>query len=93
MQKLIVKNFWSHDSGESNLQISLLKDLESLFKARVVFEHINVDENTQEAEKYNIKILPTIILEYGGKERERFNGLTQQLFLKRAIKRVLSEIR
>jgi len=93
MPKLIVKNFWSHDSDDSNIQISLLKDLESIFKGRVVFEHINADENKEEVEKYNIKILPTIILEYDGKERERFNGLTQELFLRKAIKRALSEIR
>jgi thioredoxin-like negative regulator of GroEL len=93
MPKLIVKTFWSHDSGGSNIQVSLVKDLERLFKGRVVFEYINVEENKEQVEKYNVKILPSVILVYNDKERERFNGLAQELFLKKAIKKALSEIK
>ena len=93
MKKVAVKNFWSYDSGESNVQIPLMKDLERIFKERVVFQNINAEENRDEVEKYGIKEFPTIIIECNGEERERFNGLTQELFLKKAIERALSECR
>lgn len=92
-RKLTVKNFWSYDSEESNVQIPLMKDLERVFKERVIFQNINAEENKDEVEKYGIKEFPTIIIECDGKERERFNGLTQELFLKKAIERALSECR
>lgn len=93
MQKVTVKNFWSHDFEECHLQISLLKDLERIFAGRVIFEYVNVDENKDEVSKYNIKDFPTIVIEYEGNERERFLGLTQERFLKRAIQKALSECR
>lgn len=91
MQIITVKNFWSHDFEECHVQISLLKDLEKIFRGRVRFEYLNVDENKDEASKYNIKNFPTIIIEIGDRERERFVGLTQERFLKKAIQGALSE--
>lgn len=93
MQKITVKNFWSNHFEECQLQISLLKDLERMFTGRVKFEYINVDENKGEASKYRIKDFPTIIIECDERERERFIGLTQERFLKRAIQKTLSGCR
>lgn len=90
MPRIIVKNFISSD-GTSDLQVSLLKELESIFKRRVEFEYLNAEENESQVSKYKIRDLPTIIIECDGKERERFVGLTQQLFLKKAIEKALSE--
>jgi thioredoxin 1 len=91
MKKITVKNFWSRTLEECQVQLSLLKDLEGMFKGRVVFEYLNADENGDAISKYNIKHFPTIIIEYNGSERERFVGLTQERFLKRAIQKALSE--
>jgi len=93
MQRLTVKNFWSHDFEECTVQISLLKDLEKTFGNRARFEYVNVDENKDEVTKYNIKNFPTIVIECGEKERERFIGLTQERFLRKAIKKALGECR
>jgi len=90
MPRIIVKNFISSD-GTSDLQVSLLKELENIFKRRVEFQYLNAKENESLVSKYRIKELPTIIIECDNKEKERFVGLTQQLFLKKAIKKVLSE--
>lgn len=91
MPKIVVKNFWSPDYGACNIQIPLVKDLEDRFRKRVEFEHINGEEDEEQVSKYNVKAYPTIIILCDGKERERFIGLTQQLFLKKAIERALRE--
>ena len=90
MPRIIVKNFILSD-GTSDLQISLLKELEKIFKKKVEFEYLNAKENESQVSKYRIREIPTIIIECDNKERERFVGLTQQLFLKKAIKKALSE--
>ena len=90
MPRLIIKNFISGD-GTSDIQISFLKELENIFKGRVEFEHLNAKENESQVLKYKVRELPTIIIECNGKEKERFVGLTQQLFLRRAIENALSE--
>ena len=86
--KIFVSN-----GGTSNIQVSLVKELEPRFRKKVEFEYLNAEGNESQVSKYNIKELPTIIIEYDGKERERFVGLTQQLFLKKAIEKTLSECR
>lgn len=93
MARVIVKNFWSHDYDECNIQIPLIKDLKTHFLHRVLFEHINAEECPKDVEKYRVKDFPTIIIECDGKEMERFIGLTQQRFLRRAIERTLGECR
>jgi len=90
MPRITVKNFISNE-GTSDIQISLLKELENTFRRRVEFEYLNAEENESQVLKYKIRDLPTIIIECDGKERERFIGLTQQLFLKKAIEKTLSE--
>jgi len=90
MPRVVVKNFIL-DEGTSDLQVSLSKEVEKTFKRKVEFEYLNVKENQSQVLKYNITDLPTIIIECDNKERERFIGLTQELFLKKAIQKALSE--
>jgi thioredoxin-like negative regulator of GroEL len=91
MSRIVVKNFIQSKDGPSNIQISFLKQLELTFKGRVEFEHLNAKENESQVQKYKVRELPTIIIECDNKERERFKGLTQPLFLRKAIEKILSE--
>lgn len=93
MERIVLKNFWSHDSDLCNVQIPIVNNVKEIYGNRVVFESINAEENQELILKYNIKEFPTIIIERNGQERERFVGMTQELFLKRALKRILSERR
>ena len=91
MERVILKNFWSLKSEICNIQIPIVKNVESVFGGRVSFEEINIDEHNELMSKYNIKEIPTIIIESDGQEKERFIGLTQEIFLKKALKKILSE--
>jgi thioredoxin-like negative regulator of GroEL len=93
MPRIIVKSFIASKDAISAMQVSFLKEIENIFRGRVEFEYLNANENESQASKYRIKEIPTIIIEFDGKERERFVGLTQQLFLKKAIQKNLSECR
>jgi len=86
-----MKTFWSHDSDLCNVQMPIVKNVQEIFGSRVIFEDIKAEENQDKISEYNIKEFPTIIIELGGKERERFIGLTQERFLRRALKRIMSE--
>jgi len=81
--------FYNDLSGPCKLQESLINNIEFKFRSKLEVKKINVDENKQLAEKYNIKELPTIIIESNGNEEQRFSGLTQELFLRRAIESFL----
>ena len=91
MERIVFKNFWSSNSDVCNVQIPIVKNVQNVFDGRVAFEEINVDVNKELVSKYKIKEIPTIIIESNGQEKERFVGLTQERFLKKALKKVLSE--
>jgi len=91
MPRIVVKNFILSKDGTSDIQISFLKELEKTFGKKVQFEYLNAKENESLIAKYKIRELPTIIIECDNKEKERFVGLTQELFLRKAIKKALSE--
>ncbi len=90
MPRIVIKNFISGKDGTSDLQISILKELEIIYRRKVEFEYLNAEGNESQVKKYRIRELPTIIIECDNKEKERFVGLTQQLFLKKAIEKILS---
>lgn len=91
MTIITVLNFSDEKPSPCRIQDSLIEDLKPRFRGRVEFDRINVDENEEMKKKYSIKEVPTIVIEKEGKEIERFVGLTQQVFLKRAIERALNE--
>ena len=93
MPRIIVKNFIQINDGTSDVQVSFLKEIEKILKGKIEFQYLNAKENGSLVSKYKITELPTIIIECDGKEKERFIGLTQQLFLRKAIEKVLSECR
>jgi len=90
--RVAIKVFLS-DDDMCKIQIPIIKELEPRFRGRVEFEYLNTNDNESQVSKYRISNLPAIIIECDGKERERFIGLTQQTFLKKALDKALSEYR
>jgi thioredoxin-like negative regulator of GroEL len=91
--RVAIKIFLSDDCETCKIQIPILKELEPRFRGRVEFEYLNIKDNESQVSKYRVKNLPVIIIECDGREKERFTGLTQQLFLKKALDKILSECR
>lgn len=84
---LSVIYFFSNNSGASKLQNEIMKNLEGSFKKKVEFKRIDVEQDKATTIKYQISEVPSIIIENDGAVKERFSGLTQELFLRRAIER------
>ncbi len=84
---LSVTYFYRNNSGSCLLQIQFIKNLEKNFKKQVEFKKIDVDKNKGSITKYQITEIPTVIIENDGKLKEKFSGLTQETFLKKAIER------
>jgi thioredoxin-like negative regulator of GroEL len=91
--RIAIKIFLSDGCETCNTQIPLVKELEPRFRGRVEFEYLNIKDNESQVSKYRISTLPAIIIECDGREKERFIGLTQQRFLKRALEKMLGECR
>lgn len=92
MSKLTILYFYDDKPGPSTLQDSMIKNLELEFNKRVEFKRINVSKDNVLVKKYGITEIPSIVIERNEKVKEKFNGLTQELFLRRAIERFLKEI-
>ena len=91
MKKIVVVYFYNDLPGPCKIQTPLMESIESKFKRGVEFRKINAEKERELVEKYRVDDIPTIVIECNGKERERFVGLTQELFLRRAIERTLKE--
>ncbi|MBS3052288.1 MAG: thioredoxin family protein [Candidatus Aenigmarchaeota archaeon] len=89
MNKFNVIYFFSNNSGACKIQNELMSNLEKNFK-EVNFKRIDVDADNATKIKYQISETPSIVLENDGKVKEKFSGLTQELFLRRAIEKNLN---
>jgi len=81
--------FYVNVEGPSRIQGEFVKNIEILFKGKVEIERIDIEKNRRAVEQYEVKEVPTIIIEKNGKVVDKFVGFTQELFLKRALEKNL----
>ncbi|WP_338401338.1 thioredoxin [Haloarcula limicola] len=71
-----LKDFYADWCGPCKTQDPILEDLEDEW-TDVTFEKINVDEEQDVANEYQVRSLPTLIVENDDGVVERFVGVTQ----------------
>jgi thioredoxin 1 len=71
-----LKDFYADWCGPCKTQDPILEDLEEEYE-HVAFEKINVDEEQEVANEYQVRSLPTLIVENDDGVVERFVGVTQ----------------
>jgi thioredoxin 1 len=71
-----LKDFYADWCGPCKTQDPILEDLEEEWD-EVTFEKINVDEEQEVANEYQVRSLPTLIVENDDGIVERFVGVTQ----------------
>jgi predicted nucleotide-binding protein len=76
------------DDGLSKLQNSIIKELQKQYK-NVDFSIVNATNDGELLSKYSVKELPSVIIEEDEAVKARFSGLTQQIFLERALKQLI----
>ncbi|MFC7073693.1 thioredoxin [Halovenus rubra] len=71
-----IKDFYADWCGPCKTQDPILEELEEEY-SDVTFEKIDVDENQDVANEYQVRSLPTLIVENDDGVVERFVGVTQ----------------
>jgi thioredoxin 1 len=71
-----LKDFYADWCGPCKTQDPILEDLEETYED-ISFEKINVDEQQDVANEYQVRSLPTLIVENDDGVVERFVGVTQ----------------
>ena len=72
-----LKDFYADWCGPCKTQDPILEDLEEEWGDRVTFEKVDVDENQDVANEYQVRSIPTIVVEDDDGVVERFVGVTQ----------------
>ena len=81
---LIVKKFSAAWCGPCRALAPVMNEIKKQF-SNVVFEEYDVDESYDEATKYGIRSVPTVIMVKDGKEVERFTGASSKMAYVNAI--------
>ncbi|MDD1720395.1 MAG: thioredoxin family protein [Euryarchaeota archaeon] len=89
MAKPVLMDFYADWCGPCKMQDPILEKLKQKMGAEVEFKKINVDDNLQLANKYGIRVVPTLILECNGKIIEHYVGVTRPEILEADLSRAI----
>ncbi|PSP90324.1 thioredoxin [Halobacteriales archaeon QS_4_69_34] len=73
-----LKDFYADWCGPCKTQDPILEEIEADAEGAVDFEKINVDEQQEIANEYQVRSLPTLVIENDEGVVERFIGVTQR---------------
>ena len=80
-----LKDFYADWCGPCKTQDPILEELEEDYGDEVEFEKVNVDEEQDVANEYQVRSLPTLVVENDDGIVERFVGVTQREDLEDAL--------
>ena len=80
-----LKDFYADWCGPCKTQDPILEDIEEDWGERVQFEKIDVDENQDVANEYQVRSIPTLVVENDDGVVERFVGVTQREDIESAL--------
>lgn len=73
--KIVLIDFYTDNCSPCKALKPIIDEIEIEFKDKVIFKRINPNDAAQLAEKYNIKAVPTIIIEKNDELVKRIDGL------------------
>ena len=74
-----VKKFEAPWGGPCKALKPILEKVNQKFGNSVNFSYINIDEQFEEAQKYHVRSVPTVVIEKNGVEINRFVGVQSEL--------------
>ncbi len=85
MAKPVLMDFSAEWCGPCKLQTPEIEKLKVMMGDAVEIKLIDVDDNRAIAQKYEIRVVPTLIIEKDGQVKKRLEGVTPAETLKRLL--------
>ncbi|HKJ57730.1 MAG TPA: thioredoxin [Halobacteriales archaeon] len=82
---ITLKDFYADWCGPCKTQDPILEEIVEDWGERVQFEKIDVDENQDVANEYQVRSIPTVVVENDDGVVERFVGVTQREAIESAL--------
>nr|WP_319375412.1 thioredoxin [uncultured Methanoregula sp.] len=89
MSKPVLLDFFATWCGPCRLQTPILEELEKKMGDSIEIRKVDVDQHMDLAEKYGIRVVPTLIIEKDGKIIQSMEGVTDAATLEKILKPVL----
>ena len=82
-----LKDFYADWCGPCKTQDPILEELEEDYREDVEFEKVDVDEQQEIANQYQVRSIPTLVIENDDGVVERFVGVTQREEIEEALRK------
>jgi thioredoxin 1 len=86
---LALVDFWASWCGPCRSLAPTIEELAKDYAGRILVGKLNVDENPQTAECFQVFSIPTMLIMKSGKEVDRIVGCVQKKYIEAALKKHL----
>ncbi len=87
---VVVVDFWAEWCMPCRMIAPIIEDLAKEYAGKVLFGKLNVDENPETAERFQVFSIPTLVIIKNGREIERIVGYTPKNRIEAVLKRYLT---
>ena len=86
MSKPVLFDFFATWCGPCRMQTPIIEELAKTMGDAVEIRKIDVDQHMELAEKYGIRVVPTLIIEKDGKVIQSLEGVTDATTLEKMLR-------
>ncbi|HII98067.1 MAG TPA: thioredoxin [Methanoregula sp.] len=86
MSKPVLFDFFATWCGPCRMQTPILEELAKKMGDSVEIRKVDVDQNMDLAEKYGIRVVPTLVIEKDGRVIQQMEGVTDAATLEKLLK-------